>query len=443
MLPTSHSSFIDKYLTVKRVDELVELQVLTHMNESLRETEQAYSRAKTDPISLAGAFSEFIATSSRLESSYRALQREIHRLDGELTARNADLRASLRQNEGMRLTLQQIIDTMPCGVVVIECDGMISHINPELKRLLDLTDEKIFLNTEILSTRSGIPISAIIDPAVEETDQEITPRSGMSDRWFAFSTRRLCPFDNQGQQTLLILRDITARKQAEREKDSNRNSKALAEVATILAHEVRNPLASLELFAELLESTPESQQRWISNIRAGIRTLSATVNNVLAFHGSESLKLTPIPLAALIVESIQLMQPIAHQADIEMRWTLDGVDPIVSVHRSGFQQVMVNLISNAIRHTSAGGKIEIVLRNGNEQTIIECIDNGGGILPHQIEHVFEAGFSGRGDSCGLGLAVCARIIHQHRGRISVTNRSPSGASFRIELPSFIQKEMRA
>jgi signal transduction histidine kinase len=109
-------------------------------------------------------------------------------------------------------------------------------------------------------------------------------------------------------------------------------------------------------------------------------------------------------------------------------------------NESALQQVVLNLISNAIRHTPAGGSVTVSMRNeqgtakGESHVIVEFSDTGCGIRPDQIEHIFEPGFSGSGDTSGLGLAVCARIMKQHGGRICVTNRIHCGARFALSLP---------
>jgi two-component system sensor histidine kinase FlrB len=89
-------------------------------------------------VLLASAFTEFISAASRLEKSYRHLQEEVSELRVELSARNAALSTSLAENERMRLDLQQIVDSMPCGVLVLDRQGEISMINPESGRLLGL-----------------------------------------------------------------------------------------------------------------------------------------------------------------------------------------------------------------------------------------------------------------------------------------------------------------
>jgi signal transduction histidine kinase len=105
----------------------------------------------------------------------------------------------------------------------------------------------------------------------------------------------------------------------------------------------------------------------------------------------------------------------------------------------------LNLVSNAIRHTSAGGNVTVSIRpltgsassaEGCDEIVAEFSDTGCGIRADQFDHIFEPGFSGRGDSSGLGLAVCNRIMKQHGGSISVSNRVGSGAQFTLYFPVY-------
>jgi nitrogen-specific signal transduction histidine kinase/ActR/RegA family two-component response regulator len=247
----------------------------------------------------------------------------------------------------------------------------------------------------------------------------------------------------RSDKTILILRDVTAQKRAEQEREAGRKAMALAEITTILAHEIRNPLASLELFAELIEQDGGNRGEWISNLRAGIRSLSGTVNNVLSFHGAGSLTLAPVMLSAQIGNAIQFVRPIADQAGVSLEFVADHDQVDVMGNESALQQVFLNLLSNAIRHTPAGGKVTVSIRregsaiNGEEfakdsgQIVVQFSDTGCGIRPDQIDRVFEPGFSGGGDTTGLGLAVCERLMKKHGGRISVSNRINSGAIFTL------------
>jgi two-component system sensor histidine kinase FlrB len=103
------------------------------------------------------------------------------------------------------------------------------------------------------------------------------------------------------------------------------------------------------------------------------------------------------------------------------------------------RQIILNLTCNAIRHTPAGGKIEvstrIVSRHGNRNALVEVSDTGCGMEPDILHRIFEAGFSANGDTPGLGLAVCRRLMISHGGEIRVASQVNHGTTFRLEFPT--------
>ena len=419
--------------------------------ESLRKAQiiQSDASSRSSAVILADAFSEFIAVSSRLENSYRELQEDVYGLGLELAERNAALNSSLAENERMRMALQQIVDSMPCGVLVVDREGRILMINPESCRMLGLdlkNQREEYCSLQQISAHVGINLDlSRSGESSGDTEQEFRVRDGLSERWLQIRNRRLSsqPQSLQGaDQSILIVRDITAQKRAEREREAGRKAMALAEITTMLAHEIRNPLASLELFAELIEQDETRRDEWISNLRAGIRSLSGMVNNVLSFHGSGSLKLGPVPVAALIGNAIQFVQPLADQAEVSLKWLSPDDSTLIQANESALQQVVLNLVSNAIRHTPPGGDVTVSLRtevtnckgDAKRSVVLEFSDSGCGIRADQIDNIFNPGFSGSGDTSGLGLAVCDRIMQQHGGRIYARNGMESGAIFTLEFP---------
>ena len=119
------------------------------------------------------------------------------------------------------------------------------------------------------------------------------------------------------QKVILIFRDTTAHKQAEQERESSRHMMALAEMATVLAHEIRNPLGSLELLTGLLASDSalsDDSRQWVQSLRAGVRSLSVTVNNVLHYYSLGSPKLTPLRLGEALKSSVEFVRPLAQQS---------------------------------------------------------------------------------------------------------------------------------
>ena len=398
------------------------------------------------PQLLADAFSEFISASSVLEESYRDLQLEVKRLSSELSKRNADLTRSLAENDRMRATLQQMLDSMPCGVLVLSSDQRIVMINPEGRSLLELGNAKID-NLRKLSEISRVNIESLSQGSNEDADSEVCIETKTGKRWLAIGNRELFSAQaNQNPQdqtprlrSIWILRDISANKEAEQQREAARRTTVLAEISSILAHEIRNPLASLELFADLIEKDRDDSAQWISHLQAGIRTLSGTVNNVLSLNGEVKPHLVRVPLAACVQSGVEFVQPIAEQAGVQISFSTSDDDLLVLGNEDAIRQIVLNIACNAIRHTAAGGTIGVetraVERAGVTRAVVEIADSGCGISEDMIEHIFDAGFSATGETPGLGLAVCKRLMMQHGGEIGVSSRVNEGTTFELEFPA--------
>ena len=391
------------------------------------------------PHLLAEAFSDFISASARLEISYRDLQAEVRHLGHELSERNLALNASLARNEAMSRSLKGILDSLPCGVLVLDGEGKIRFTNPEAARLLDLPRTHMASLCEI-HERRGIDLSCIpSDSTAHSPEQELALSGQAGDRWLAVRRQSLHPGALGTPDTLaediLILRDVSARRRWETEREAARSAVALAEVSSILAHEIRNPLASLELFTSLLEDCPDRLPEWISHLRAGIRSLSGTVNNVLALNSGAALSLERLDLDRELSLAVDFVRPLALQAEISL--TLLPCAEIMPFHgnRSALQQLILNLCSNAIRHTSAGGRIQIRRQLQSGRVLVSVEDNGQGIAPEDQRHLFHSRFSGSGSTSGLGLAVCSRLMQQHGGSIRVQSEPSQGAIFTLEFPA--------
>jgi signal transduction histidine kinase len=261
--------------------------------------------------------------------------------------------------------------------------------------------------------------------------------------WFSEAASSLERSYSQLQKEVCKLREELAIKQDEldQERESAQQARALAEVSAVLAHEIRNPLAGMELFTDLLQECghlAEEPQSWVSQIQAGLRTLTATVNNVLQMHASNEVAFAPLHIGNVLDASVQFLSPIAEQTEIDILfedWTQDALingDP----HR--IQQIVLNLAMNAFRAMPSGGTLRItaqLLWNRGEKLVeIRVQDTGTGIAPHHLGRIFDAGFTTRPGSIGLGLAVCHKIVEEHNGTIRVDSSTGEGTLFILTFP---------
>ena len=224
----------------------------------------------------------------------------------------------------------------------------------------------------------------------------------------------------------------------QQEHEMLRRRQALAQLSATLAHEIRNPLGSLELFAGLLaESELDVEKRnWVEHLQAGLRTLAATVNNVLQFHSQPQPGLAPTDLGQVLRSLGQFLRPLAQRARVRLEVVPSPDGTMVAADRHRLEQVVMNLALNSFQFMPAGGVLRIVGRRGasTNKISLEVADTGPGIAPENLRRIFEPGFTTRAGSPGLGLAVCKAIMEQHGGSIHVTSRPGCGSTFKLEFP---------
>jgi signal transduction histidine kinase len=380
---------------------------------------------------LARAFASFTEAAGSLERTYGQLQGQVAHLRQELEVTNRDLAKSLEENHRMRERLRRILEGLPCGVLVVESGTRISILNPEAARLLG----------GVAENKEGLPpaLSAALDAARETGEEPELPLPSGGEAtpiWIAVRHAWLEP--NEPHATsVFILRDISEAKKLEHDRENLRRQQALIEMSALLAHEIRNPLGSLELFAGLLaEANLEGEsRRWIEHVQAGLRTLSATVNNVLHLHNTPQPECATTDAGQVLDWAYEFLLPLARQARVELQM-INGLRG-VSIHadRHRLEQVLLNLALNAFRFMPGGGWLSIRGADlGADGIEITVRDTGPGIAPDDLPRIFEAGFSTRPGSSGLGLAVCQRILDQHGGTIGVESCPGEGATFRLRLP---------
>ncbi len=201
-----------------------------------------------------------------------------------------------------------------------------------------------------------------------------------------------------------------------------------------LAHEIRNPLASLELFTNLLEAEPARAVEILTQMRAGLRGLHAVVNNVLRFYENGSARREPVVLSRVVAEAVEFARPLVDRAGLDFRLRGASLPCRAMADTQALRQLVLNLVGNAVRHTRAPGAVHVVLTQEEQHLRLTVRDTGEGIAPEHLPHIFRAGWSGAG-STGLGLAVARRIAEQHGGSLKAQSTPGEGAAFTLELPA--------
>ena len=398
------------------------------------------ARQRSTQRSLADAFRSFANVAGSLESFYTQLQAEVARLRRELERANRDLNHSLEENKRIRAHLSRTLECLPCGVLVVDGEHKLKLANSAALSLL---------GTHQAARQTAMGVAREVIEKLELTSS--LPAAGAEQEWpvdaqdgqhfLAVSRTPLSGNEESAGEWILILRDITESKRLEKEREAARRTQDLAQMAMLLAHEIRNPLGSLELFAGLLADATEERpvlHKWVEQVQSGLRTLSATVNNVLQFHSEPRSELSPVNLVSLLAQTMDFLQPLARQRGMRMDFTSPESEVLMRADPHRLQQVFINLALNAFRAMSGGGVLRVSVQCGDtpEELPVRVVfrDHGMGIPSRHLARVFEAGFTTIAGSPGLGLALAKKVVEQHQGKISVESDPEKGTAFTLSFP---------
>ncbi len=220
--------------------------------------------------------------------------------------------------------------------------------------------------------------------------------------------------------------------------ERTRRLAAMGEMAARIAHEIRNPLGSMAIFATLLErelTDEPDKAKLAEHISKGIKTLDNLLSNMLLFAGAPEAKLKPVDLKDIVDDAI-LLAGDRGKAGVEIRAAYRGQKRIMA-DPNLIRQLFLNLIINALDAVEEEGRIAISADTGTEDNsvVIRVSDNGRGIPREQVERVFDPFFSTKERGTGLGLAIVSAVVDAHTGRLDVESEPGRGTTFTISLPA--------
>ena len=241
---------------------------------------------------------------------------------------------------------------------------------------------------------------------------------------------------------LIVFQDLTYYKQMEENLRRKEKLAAIGEMAAGLAHEIRNPLASLYGSIQLLQgelSLERTQERLMGIVLKESERLDALITDFLLFAFPHVGERESILLRELVEETLEIFKKGPHFQDT-FRIMLD-VEPAIQIdgNRRQIQQILWNLLLNATQAMPGGGEIQVEAEQTQERADQTSVswrvrDNGRGIAEENLRKIFDPFYTSRQGGTGLGLAIVHRIVENHGGRIHVQSEPEKGTVFEIELP---------
>jgi len=245
-------------------------------------------------------------------------------------------------------------------------------------------------------------------------------------------------------------RDVTELKEAEsvrRETQRELDQTARRSSLAAIAHEIKQPLTGIGLYASVAERCLLKPSPNLGDVRDCLNKIVAATNrandviqSVRSIFTKDGQERTPVDANALVRETIALVRADLDEAGVLVDYELNMHLPTISVHRGQMQQVILNIVTNAVdamRGTTNGSRVlrlKSGLRGLNE-IAVNIEDSGPGIDPTDFDHIFDPFFTTKESGMGIGLAICRSIVEAHDGHLTVSGNVPRGSIFSIALPS--------
>jgi signal transduction histidine kinase len=220
----------------------------------------------------------------------------------------------------------------------------------------------------------------------------------------------------------------------------NEKIAALGRVAAQVAHEVKNPLAGLLLYAMHLKAKadgklPQSELALIQKIIETINHLTRTVDQVMNFARPAHLAPRPHDLNQIVRDVLQLAGPQIAAARVETDLALKETGAMALLDESSMRAVLMNLILNAVQAMPGGGRLGVATLGDAMHMLVRITDTGAGMNSEQMKKVFEPFYTTKSQGLGLGMAYARKIVEQHGGTIRVESRPGEGTTVEVEVPA--------
>lgn len=344
-----------------------------------------------------------------------------------------ELKKSIADAEGERDKLNTLFLHMADGVVAFMGDGKLLHINPAAKKMLKIGDEVNLHFKDVFPDIESGSIPEMGQPGFIECNYS---RGNMQFKIF-FATFKT----SENESGLLsVIHDIT---------EQNRLEENRREFVANVSHELRTPLTNIKSYTETLitddGSIPEDTAKsFLGVIMSEADRMTRIVSDLLILskfdYGKMTLTMQTFPIYDLLKKICDAIMLTAQKAGCNLLLLADENLPQITADKERIEQVIVNILSNAIKYTPAGGRITVYAEYKDNCVSVSVQDTGAGIPPDDLPKLFDRFYrvdkarSRAQGGTGLGLSIAKEIIELHKGTINVSSELGKGSTFTVNLP---------
>jgi PAS domain S-box-containing protein len=399
-------------------------------------------------LALQRAFSDFQLRAEQLGNAYESMQEDFRKVNIELDRKNSELAKSLSTQEETRTYLNSILESMENGVIGIDMCGIITHFNRaaslitgyDTSDVLGHTITDIFHNVQ----ESDVALLQAIHNGRElRRDEKVLWHKDGHPVPVSFQTALLRDKNTRNLGAVEIFSDVSKIKALEEEMQQTRTMAVLGEMSATVAHEIRNPLGAMGMWAGLLErdlTTDDPRRMILGKITEGLSRLNKIVSNLLVYTRPVRAEFRKVLLNNILDEVISFVEieieRLGHNIVITKDYSHQKA--IVLADPEKLNQVIMNLCLNAIQAMQQGGTLSVsVALGGSNDLGYACFtigDTGIGIAKENMSKIFDPFFTTKENGTGLGLAIVKKFVDSHSGYIDIKSVPGEGTLIKVFLP---------
>ncbi|MGE8146337.1 KinB sensor domain-containing domain [Pseudomonas frederiksbergensis] len=364
----------------------------------------------------------------------------------QLTKRFGIMAEALREHQATNVDellagqqrLQAVLDSIDDGLLMIDREGHLEHLNPVAQRQLGWDTDRLGqgLGSALERPELDAQLQLVLrGGSLERAPEDLAIEVDGESRLLTYSLTPVSHTQGHILGAVMVLHDVTEQRAFERVR---------SEFVLRASHELRTPVTGMHmafgLFRERAKFPQDSREAdLLDTVNEEMQRLMQLINDLLNFsryqNGLQKLTLGPCSIEDLLEQAQGRFAGEAAQKGIELLVEVQGPLPRLQADQAQLDRVLDNLIDNALRHTAADGQIRLQARRHGERVIISVEDNGEGIAYGQQGRIFEpfVQVGRKKGGAGLGLALCKEIVQLHGGRMGVYSRPGQGTQFYMAL----------
>ena len=348
---------------------------------------------------------------------------------------------------------RDMVSSMRNGVLAVTSDGSVAVMNAEAYRIFGMTPDGADMGrpyTEVLRIHPDMVRVLAAAFGMAHLPNRVEIRLKSTDRVIGYTLSHIRGRDGSLSGIALFFKDLTHVEQLEERERLRDRLAALGEMAAAMAHELKNPLAGIEVMAGLLRrkvpDSPEAQSI-LTDIINEAKMANGTVVEVLDYVRPVRLEAERTSIADVVQGALAIAEGKARRGDVRVHTAIPHDLPTVHGDRYQLCQVFNNLLINAFEALGGHGSISITAGPGTLEgdctsgapaqiptVVIQVADDGPGLPPEMVDRMFTPFFTTKAQGSGLGLAIIRKIVDAHDGRIDVSSAPGLGTRFTVTLP---------